>query len=1336
MTSTKAITAKTETRQEDPNQPILIVGVGASAGGLTAFTELVSSIPSDTDIAFILMPHLDPQHKSMMKDLLKDQTIMPVNEVNEAMEIVANQIYILPPGKGAVISNGELQLVELELPAYRWTVVDQFFRTLAGDQKERAVGIILSGTGSHGSVGIGEIKQAGGLVIAQAPETCQYPQMPVNAIESGMVDLVLPPTDMPAALLEYSQHPYLGLGEKFKEIPPDQINPILNILRSRTRFDFRDYRKNMLIRRIQRRMSLCHLDSLTEYEQYLRDTASEVTSLNKDLLIGVTSFFRDPEAFHVLNQRVIKTLVERNKEETPIRVWVPACSTGEEAYSLGMLFLEAFESAKKIPNLQIFATDIDEEALAIARQGVYPDNIINDLSERHIKQFFVKTADGKYQVSKRLRDNLVFASQSVISDAPFSHLDLISCRNMLIYLLPLTQSKVISLFHFALNYQGYLFLGPSESIGRQTELFEVLSKKWRLFQRTPTGKRKLLDVSLGGPPLQKLSASNTVNEMPYQDIHTNFSELTLTTLLKDYAPASVLVNRNYQILQFFGPTIDYLNLPNGAPTLELMSMLRQGLSSRVRAIAHRVWRDQTKVVDTKARVKRDNNYVHCVLTARPVLGRGDSEKLMLISFEDLETESVIQREKLLDDEPNEELKVVEQLEYELKATREDLQSNLEELESSNEELKAANEEMTSMNEELQSANEELETSKEELQSMNEELNTVNSELQAKVEELETSHDDVNNLLASTDIATIFLDRSMHIKLFNPPTAELLNLRNTDIDRPISDFNGRVENVHFQLDIKHVLDKLTSVERVVSSTVDQDQATYLRRVVPYRASNDRIGGVVVTFVDITERYQQEKLLEQRVEERTQALNQINEKLSLVLSAAGAAVWEIDEFKNRGMLWDETSKNMFGEPPVDLKDTGDWWLQRIHPNERQGVSDSLNQAISGEATHWEKRYRFKMDGGNYHWISDIAHIIRDEASGHLYIIGALVDINQRKLTENALKEREKRLAATMNSAAEGMIVMDDHGSITESNFASERMFGYTRKELVGKNFTELLPALTETSDKADKVFSLVQAYKTFRPPQGIYGLRKDGSTFPLETTVTEVEQFGLFVAVVRDLSAQRRLEKEVALISTREQEKTGRELHDGLGQRLTGLKLLATHAKNRVAQHDLPDIELMTDMIKQLDEAADEVRWISHGLAPISVRPDGLVDAIATLISSVKVSRKIACRFENHSDICIKNAAAANQIYRIAQEAFNNALKYSDATHITITIEEVNKSVELCIIDDGAGFDIDKVMQLDGFGLRIMHYRANSVGAMLDIDSKLGKGTRVCCTYRHVNQINGA
>ena len=1166
-------------------------------------------MPADTGIAFVLLPHLDPDHRSLMVDLLTRQTAIPVCEALDGQSVEANTIYVLPPATTLTISSSKLHVSAVKEPRQTWAAIDHFLRALARDQGARAVGIILSGTGSHGTLGLKEIKLAGGIVVAQGPETARYAQMPCNAIASGLVDLVLPPADMPAALLEYAKHPYLQHPRSEQNLPSEHIDGILAILRTHTQYDFRGYRRNMLARRIQRRMSLRHIDTTGDYHRFLRENSAEVTALYKDLLIGVTAFFREPEAFHVVQQRVIPELVAHSSESNPIRVWVPACATGEEAYSLAMLFLEAFEHAEKSPAMQIFATDIDEEALEVARRGVYPRSIVTDVSAQRLRHFFTALGDDKYQVSKQLRDGLVFAVQNLISDAPFSRLDLISCRNLLIYLQPDLQAKVIQLFHFALKDNGYLLLGPSESIGRQAALFEAASKKWRVFQRIGPTRRDSVNIPINSASLSLPVAGDTAARVYTRPQKAGgFAELTQNTLLSAYAPASVLINRGCEILHFFGPTIDFLQLPSGEPTRNLVNMAREGLAPSIRATVQSALLKDMTVVDGDARLKRDGRYVPCMITARPVHDRNNADELILVSFEEGDTIRALPVEpgaEAVTQASSDEHNIIQQLEHELKAMREDLQSSIEELDSSNEELKASNEEVMSMNEELQSANEELESSKEELQSMNEELNTVNSQLQHQVDELGKSHDDIENLLASSDIATLFLDRDMHIQLFSPPAARLLKLRDGDIGRTISDFSAKAANENLVLEAEQVLDTLIPVEKDVWSGGAREQGRcYLRRIAPYRSSDTRIRGVVITFIDITERHRVEERLEACVSERTSALH----------------------------------------------------------------------------------------------------------------------------------EREQRLQAIMNAVVDAIIIISTDGLIQSVNPAATRIFGYAEDELTGRNVNLLLPS--QYDDERD--LPIVTRYlKTPKKGMGFgrrrefTGCRKDGSSFPLELTITEIDDLDLFAVVVRDLSEKRQLEREVANVSAHEQERIGRDIHDGIGQQLTGLNILAVSLRNDLAASGYEANPTLEDMITNLVSLIGDTRNLSRGLAPVGVGPLGLVGALKALSDQITQTTGVACSFQhNRARIKFQEESAAAQLYRIAQEAANNALKHANATSIAVKLKLRNGVLELAISDDGQGFDLEAARHSTGIGLRIMHYRADLLGGQLDIKTAPGKSTLVRFRIPHL------
>ena len=796
-------------------------------------------------MAFVLVPHLDPTLESLMVELLARQTPMPVLEAQEGQLIEVNHVYVIPPNKFLAIFEGRLHLTVPPEPRGRQTALDTFFRSLAEEQEERSIGIVLSGTGSHGTPGLKEIKLAGGMAMVQQPESDDFYHMPTSAIATGLVDYVLAPEQMPEAILKYAKAPYVSeaVVSTGDESIPDDLNRILALIKVITRYDFRSYRKNMVLRRVQRRMRLRQAEQLSDYLLMLRENPDEIVALYKDLLIGVTGFFRDAEAFQVLEERVIPELISQNGAKAPLRVWVPGCSSGEEVYSIAMLFLEQFAVARVSANLQVFASDIDEAALGVARRGIYPESVIGDVSTERQRRFFARADDHNYRVNKRLRDTVVFAPQNLIGDAPFSRLDLISCRNLLIYLEPEVQKNVVSLFHFGLNEGGCLMLGPSETVGRQANLFDVISSRWRVYRKSGPTRRQAVAIPID-PCASSRQPVSSIENAP--SAPTALAELMQKQLLADFTPAAVMINRKFEVLCFQGPTVNYLEFPSGEPTRALLALARQGLRTRLRASVTQAIRSGEVVTDAVPRVKRDGRYFSCRITVKPFTEQKKYSDLLLVIFED-GREPPLSPQHSVDTTP--EPSLISQLENELRATRDDLQGTIEELESSNEEMKASNEEMMSMNEELQSVNEELETSKEELQSTNEELIVVNSQLSQKLDELNAVNNDISNLLNSTDIPTVFLTTDLRIRRFTPSATRLFHLLDTDLGRPIGDLSQTFASDQLLDDCRTMLETQGSIEREVQAENDQ---YYLRRVLPFWTAERHAEGVVITFIDLTER----------------------------------------------------------------------------------------------------------------------------------------------------------------------------------------------------------------------------------------------------------------------------------------------------------------------------------------------------------------------------------------------------------------------------------------------------------------------------------------------------
>ncbi len=822
-----------------------IVGLGASAGGLDAFRRFFIALPDQCGMAFVLIQHLDPTRESLTADLVGTYTRMRVAQAEDGMKVEPNHVYVIPPNTYLSIRNRTLRLSPPTAPRSLRMAIDFFLHSLAEDQRENAIGVILSGTGTDGSLGLKEVKAAGGMTMVQDPQTAQHNGMPSSAIASGCADYVLPAERMAEALLGYVQHAEVAATSM--AAPPEKASvglaAALEMLRARARFDFTGYKKGTLRRRIQRRMSLRHINELPKYVELLRNDPAEVTALFKDLLINVTSFFREPAAWTVLQDKVMRPLVAARDTDLPLRLWVPACATGEEAYSMAMVAIEEIEAAGKVCRLQVFASDVDSEALETARAGVYPEGIAAHVSPERMARFFVKD-EHTYQVNRELRDTVVFAQQSLISDPPFSRLDLISCRNLLIYLEPSVQEQLLSLLHFALRAGGYLFLGSAEGIGRQEDLFEAVSAKWRIYRRIGPTRHDRLHFPVAAAP-----ASTTVRDPTRRAPNpSRLATLAQSLLLRRYAPACVLVNRSGEILYFHGRTEDYLVQPDGVPTQDLLAQARNGLRSKLRSALQDAVGGNHRIVLPGIQMRRGSAFPRVKITVEPLApAPAEGESLWLISLEDEPETAPAAPPAGGNTSPDATL--ARQLEYELKSTKEDLQQNVED-------LRAANEELMSVNEEFQSSNEELETSKEELQSLNEELTTANTQLESKIGELEATNNDLDNLLTSTNIATLFLDKRLHIRRFTPAATGLFSLIPSDIGRPINDIAQKFTDPDLLRDAAAVLRHPVAPKTEVQA---QGGRWYVRQVLPYRTRDDRTEGVVMTFSDVAAEALQEARL---------------------------------------------------------------------------------------------------------------------------------------------------------------------------------------------------------------------------------------------------------------------------------------------------------------------------------------------------------------------------------------------------------------------------------------------------------------------------------------------
>lgn len=830
--------------------PKFIVGMGGSAGGLEAFEEFLKSIPNDTGAGFVIIAHLDPAptHKGVMVEILQRMTKMEVCQATDGQKVKANSVYIIPPNCDLSIMNGTLQVLEPSAPRGMRMPIDFFLRRLAKDQGEKAIGVILSGMGTDGTLGLRAIKENLGMTMVQEPRTAKYDGMPRSAIDTNMIDYVAPVSELAQKLTQYLRHAVqiVPAPKVSADKTSAAMQKIFALLREHTGHDFSYYKRNTLFRRIERRMTLHQIPRLQQYVRYMQDHPGEIDLLFQEMLIGVTNFFRDPEAYEVLESKVLAHLTKNKSRSNPLRVWCAGCSTGEEAYSLAIMLRECIEKAK-VKNsfkIQIFATDIDKNAIEKARAGIYPANIAADVSPYRLQRYFTKD-DGNYRIRKDIREMVIFAPQNIIMDPPFTKLDLLCCRNLLIYLNAELQKKLIPLFHYALNPHGVLFLGSSESIGNFNELFDSLDNKWKVFARKESvvAQRSVVDmpsVLLSSRPPRHDSAA-PLKTRKEADIPEGAQKI----LLSDFAPPAVLIDERGDILFINGRTGRFLEPAAGKSNMNVFSMAREGLRLDLSSAVRKAGRTKATQKLKDLRVKTNGGYSNVDVIVKPCIEPESLRGLLLVTFEEKKPISPAEARRAKKHDGH--LGARKELERELKYVKDTLQSTVEEMETSQEELKSTNEELQSTNEELQSSNEELTTSKEEMQSLNEELVTVNTELESKVEALSRANNDMKNLLNSIDVATVFLDGNMKVKRFTQQTTRLINLIPTDIGRPITDIVSNIEYSNFIKDVQEVMQTLAFKEVVVQT---KEGKWYQMRIMPYRTVDNVIDGAAITFTDCT------------------------------------------------------------------------------------------------------------------------------------------------------------------------------------------------------------------------------------------------------------------------------------------------------------------------------------------------------------------------------------------------------------------------------------------------------------------------------------------------------
>ncbi|MEI6434434.1 MAG: chemotaxis protein CheB [Bacteroidota bacterium] len=1071
-----------------------IVGVGASAGGFEALEQFFTNMPNDSGMAFVVIQHLDPNHIGILPELLQRITPMKVIQASDRLKVQPNCVYVIPPKKSMSLLNGALHLFDpvesrgLRLP------IDIFFRSLAADMEEKSIGIILSGMGSDGSLGLKAIKEKNGMALVQSCNSAKFDGMPFSATEAVIADIVAPAEELPAKLITFLKFSPAGITDAdIDSKNKSNLDKIIILLREQTGHDFSLYKKNTLFRRIERRKGIHQIDKIQYYVRFLQDNPNEVEILFKELLIGVTSFFRDPAVWEMLKNRILPALLNELPTGYVLRAWVTACSTGEEAYSLAIVFQEALEKIKKRKNLslQIFATDLDPDAIEIARKGYFSNNITTDVAPERLSRFFKVSGDG-YCVITPIREMVVFATQNVIKDPPFTKLDLLTCRNLLIYLEPELQKKLMLMFNYSLNQGGIMLLGTAETLGTNKEGFEEVDSRLKFFKRTLTTiPHTLIDFPSSFSRLKRVTLKEPAPTKSVENLQT----ITEQLMIQRFAPASALVNNKGDIIFITGRTGKYLEPVAGKANHNIYAMAREGLREALPNAFRKATTNFEQVIVRNLKVETNGGSQLVDITVQCLESPDAVRGMVIVVFTDAQpmVEHDMANQKT---GKRRSTGKIRELEIKLQRSYEDLQTAREEMQTSQEELKSTNEELQSTNEELQLTNEELTTSKEEMQSLNEELQTMNVELQSKVNDFVQANNDMKNLLNSTEVATLFLDKELNIRRFTEAVTKIIKLRNSDIGRPFTDQVSNLKYPEIESHAHQVLKTLASIETAITS---QDGRWFDIRIMPYRTLDDRIDGLVITFTDITF----VKLAGQAMTVSETRYRRIFESAKdgiLILDAETGKIVDVNPFLIEMLGY---SKEQFLEKAI-------WeigFLKDIIANK-----DKFLELQKKEIVRYENLPLETADGRkiNVEFISNV-YLVADYKVIQCFVR----EISDRRLVEEYLQTKAEQNRIIIKTAMDGFLLTDKYGRLMEVNDAYCRMSGYCEQELLTMNITDL------SVKTASEIFGRLQKIAADGSSERFESQRrrKDGSLFDVEVTIQYQPVSGLFVIFIRDVAGRK-------------------------------------------------------------------------------------------------------------------------------------------------------------------------------------------------------------------------